>query len=159
MLVPRQASTRFPSSSCDQTKKTVEYNLEKKPRLFFFWLNDLEGLDTVLLSLRQTITQCPDHIEPGYYHPENVFVYFFGSVEGENSTSLLKHLFADREVRRHKHVTALLSLPSSRGILVNEYNIYQSRKVTLTIWKKDKPFRNRKELFPPFPMQVCLKIT
>ncbi len=157
-LVPKQASTRFPSSSCGQIKKTAEYNLQKRPRLFFFWLNDLAGLDTVLLSLRQTITQCPDYIEPGYYHPENMFVYLFESIQGENNTSLLEQLFADKEVRRHKHVTALASLPSSRGLLVNEYNIYQSKRATVRVWKKDKPFHNRLELFTPFPMQVCLRI-
>ncbi len=148
----------FPKTTCNEKNKTMEYKLQRKARLFLFWLSDLEDLTTVLLSLSQTITNCSDRIEPGYYHPENTFVYYFGTKQGGNNMSLLlEQLFGDKQVRRHQNVAALTSAPSSRTLLVHEYNIYQSKVVTVAVWEKSKPFYMKKYLFTLFPMQVCLR--
>ncbi len=163
LTTPDGTATSFkPSLPCEYRDSWPRHgyrivNPDPSPSLFIAETNSSGDAAKILQSLRATATICNDEIKPGYYLPDNVFLYV---QEGcKTDQDLVKEIFGDKEVRRHSNVAFLVPICGRRqSAYVLRYNLYADRveKSRFDFGQTGSSSSSVLDLFPPFDMMVRL---
>ncbi len=136
------------SHSCNASSYTRGH--KKRGRLVFTITENKQQLDQVLQNLDETITVCPDLIDTGYYHHQNILVHF---VTDTGDLSLSDAVFAGRESQRHRRVIAFQPIKAG-SVKVSRYDIYGAEVVSSLMDIQEVAAREKEDWFQDFPMKV-----